>query len=97
MRADKAKVVNEEWDDERIASFLNKAPLGHENPDFSKLVYAYRSMRVEDFARFIAVFVAAGGDVSTPGVDGRCLAEVITPHAKSAPFLEILNLEILKS
>ena len=28
MRADKAKVINEIWDDARIDSFLNKEPMG---------------------------------------------------------------------
>ena len=61
MRADKAKVVDEIWDDERVHSFLAKAPLGpDEDPDFSKLIFAYRSMRVDDFARFIPAFTAAG-------------------------------------
>ena len=34
MRADKQKVVDEVWDDERIRSFLDKGPMGNENHDF---------------------------------------------------------------
>ena len=91
MRADKAKVVDEVWDDERIESFLTKAPFGNENPDFSKLLHAYRSMRASDFARFIPLFVAAGGDVHAKNREGESLAEVIAHHEKSGDFVQILN------
>ena len=91
MRPDKTKVVDEVWDDERIESFLNKAPMGDEDPDFSRLLYAYRSMRVEDFERFIQRFKATGGRVDATARDGRTLAEVITPHAGSGPFLTLLS------
>ena len=40
------------WDDERITSFLTKEPLGDEPEDFSRLLHAYRSMRVDDFRVF---------------------------------------------
>ena len=53
MRADKIKVIDEVWDDARIDSFLDKEPLGDEPADFSKLLNAYRSMRVEDFGIFL--------------------------------------------
>ena len=91
MRADKAKVVDEVWDDQRIQEFLDKAPLGSENPAFSQLLYAYRSMRAEDFARFIAAFEARGGDINTPSNAGLTLRQTIEPHRKAAPFLAILD------
>ena len=91
MRPDKAKVINEIWDDARIAEFLHKAPLGQETAEHSKLLYAYRSMRPEDFERFVTAYVAQGGDVHAPNTAGQSLAEVISAHKKAAPFLEILN------
>ena len=90
MRADKAKVVDEVWDDARIESFLAKEPLGSTPADHSKLLYAYRSMRVEDFARFIERFKAAGGDVEATNEHGETLQDIITNHSKSAPFREVL-------
>lgn len=90
MRPDKAKVVDEVWDDERIASFLDKGPMGDEAAEFSILLYAYRSMRAEDFARFIDKFKAGGGNVQAKDNAGRTLAEVIADHAKAGPFREIL-------
>lgn len=90
MRPDKAKVVDEVWDDARIESFLDKGPMGDENAEFSVLLHAYRSMRAEDFALFIEKFKAKGGRVDAKGKDGRTLGEVIALHAKSKPFQEIL-------
>ena len=91
MRPDKAKVVDEIWDDARIESFLSKGPMGDEKGDFSSLLHAYRSMRAEDFARFVNMYKARGGQVDVKGRDGRTLLEVIASHAKSAPFVEILT------
>ena len=91
MRPDKAKVVDEVWDDERIASFLSKGAMGDTPEDHSRLLHAYRSMRVEDFARFLAQFKAQGGDPNALDQEGRTLAEIISSHAKSAPFIELLN------
>ena len=90
MRPDKAKVVDEVWDDERIDAFLSKPPMGNENPEFSQLLHAYRSMRVEDFSVFLQRFQAAGGNVSARANDGRTLAESIAHHAKAQPFLDLL-------
>lgn len=91
MRPDKAKVVDEIWDDERIESFLSKAPMGDENPDFSRLLHAYRSMRVEDFARFLARYKDQGGDIGVTDKSGRTLAQTIQSHSKSAEFLKVLT------
>lgn len=91
MRADKAKVVDEVWDDARIESFLNKEPMGVTPGDHSKLLYAYRSMRPEDFDRFLTRFKKAGGDVNAANEHGETLLEIIANHTKSGPFQAILR------
>ena len=91
MRADKAKITDEVWDDERIHSFLNKPALGQEPEQYSQLLFAYRSMRAEDFARFVHAFVEAGGDLNTQNKDGLSLHEVIASHAQAKEFLTILQ------
>ena len=91
MRPDKAKVVDEIWDDARIEGFLDKPPLGDEPADFSRLLYAYRSMRAEDFARFIDRYVALGGDIHAPDRQGISLTEHIQAHRKAEPFLKVLS------
>ncbi len=92
MRPDKKAIVDEVWDDARIEGFLHKPPMGdRENPDFSILLYAYRSMRVEDFARFLPLFKAAGYDLDARGRDGQTLRELLLSHRKAAPFVEVLD------
>ncbi|MFM7121876.1 MAG: PA4642 family protein [Gammaproteobacteria bacterium] len=91
-RPDKQQVIDEIWDEERIAAFLHKAPLTPgENPDFSVLVYAYRSMRPADFGRFIQLYRSAGRDISARGSAGLTLRETIAGHRLAAPFLEIIG------
>lgn len=92
MRPDKEKVVDEVWDDERIRSFLHKLPMGEQTSgDFSALLYAYRSMRPEDFARFVELFAADGRDLRATSNDGQTLAQVIVAHRHAQPFLDILQ------
>jgi len=92
MRPDKQQIIDEVWDDARIRGFLDKAPLGDgEDPDFSALLYAYRSMRPEDFAIFIDLFLAAGRDLNARGRLGATLLETIAGHRHGAPFREILE------
>ncbi len=91
MRKDKSKVVDEVWTEERIRSFLDKqAPVGHD-PDYHALLTAYRAMRAPDFARFVAMFRAAGRDVAARGPEGATVAEVIARHRQGDPYLAALR------
>ncbi|NCF45138.1 MAG: hypothetical protein GWP70_10010 [Proteobacteria bacterium] len=91
MRADKAKVIDEIWDDARIDSFLDKQPLGDEPADYSQLLHAYRSMRLEDFEKFLRRYRARGGNPAAPNKDGIALADVIKDQRQAGPFLALLN------
>ena len=91
MRADKAKVINEIWDDARIESFLNKEPMGDEPAEFSQLLFAYRSMRVGDFELFLQRFKDTGGDINTTNKAGQRLRNIVASHQKSADFLALLD------
>ena len=92
MRPDKAKVVDEVWDDVRIESFLNKSPMGDEaSVDYSVLLNAYRSMRSDDFSRFIDKFIASGRDLDACSNAGLTLAQTIEGHRHAAPFNAILD------
>ena len=92
VRPDKQKVVDEVWDDVRIRGFLDKAPLGEGvDPDHSALVYAYRSMRPEDFKVFIEHFTGAGRDLDARGEAGETLMELIANHRRAEPFRRILE------
>jgi hypothetical protein len=92
MRPDKEKVIDEVFDDERIRSFLDKAPMGNEpDVDFSALLYAYRSMRPGDFARFVELFLDAGRNLQARSRDQQTLADIIREHRHGEPFLDILK------
>jgi hypothetical protein len=91
MRPDKQKVVDEIWDDARVESFLHKAPPQDENPDYSVLLNAYRSMRPADFARFLTMYVAAGRDPGARGQQGETLRETIARHQRAGPFRDLLE------
>ncbi|MEE4300533.1 MAG: PA4642 family protein [Pseudomonadales bacterium] len=91
-RRDKAKVIDEVWDDDRIRSFLARESGGAGvHPDHARLLAAYQGMRDGDFRRFLAMFVAAGGDVDARDPRGRSLADVIVRHRHAGPFLDALE------
>ncbi len=92
MRPDKKKVINEVWDTKRIKSFLDKPPMGHEaNPDYSILLFAYRSMRADDFAEFIGYYQAEGHDLAAQSNAGETLLQTICTHRHAQPFMDILE------
>ena len=97
MKKDKAKVLDEVWNDDRVKSFLGKttprqsgSPLPGDG-DFYVLRHAYQSMRPGDFDRFLRFYAAEGRDVRAKDGKGRTLAEAITGHANATPFIELLN------
>lgn len=91
MRKDKAKVLDEVWDDARVASFLELRPGPGTDPDYHVLLTAYRSMRAEDFARFIPMFVAAGRNLDACGPEGTSLLAEVSSHRYGAPYAETLR------
>ena len=91
MRKDKAKVLDEVWDDARVASFLEPRPGDGDYTDYRLLLRAYQSMREADFARFIPMFVDAGRDVNASGPDGRTVADEIREHRYGGPYLDTLT------
>lgn len=91
MRPDKKKVVDEIWDDERIASFLEKQPPAGESADYFALHTAYQSMREADFDRFLTLFCRAGRDVNATSVAGRSIKSVVSEHRHGGEFAELLT------
>lgn len=91
MRADKKKVVDEVWDDHRIASFLDKDTMGDESADFSILLNAYRSMRADDFARFLPRYLESGRSLDARDLHGKTLLATVREHRNSAEFAALLT------
>lgn len=81
----------EEWNDARIASYLDRLPPAGENADFHVLMTAYKHMRADDFARLLQAFTAAGRDVHARNRDGRSLLDLLREHPQSADFVNLLS------
>ena len=91
LRKDKKKVVGEPMTDEQVRAFLHGEPEAGVDPDFHLLLRAYRSLREEDFARFLDYFRAEGRNLEARDPKGRTLAEVIAAHGKSEGYLALLR------
>ena len=92
MKRDKEKVVDETWDDEHVASFLRKVPPDLPgDPDFHVLLFAYQSMRADDFARFLDFYVDAGRDVTAKNGNGMTVASYLSRHAMAGPYIDLLE------
>lgn len=90
-RPDKAKVIDEIWDEARVASFLDATPPADgPDPDFFALWKAYQGMRVGDFRRFLVMFSAAGRNLDALDERGRTLTTFIAPHRHAAEFIAAL-------
>lgn len=90
-RPDKTKVIDEIWDEDRVASFLHAQPAAPgPDADFFVLWKAYQGMRIGDFRRFLALFTAAGRDLDAVNERGETLATFIAPHRHAAEFIDAL-------
>ena len=81
----------EEWNDARIASYLDRLPPTGENTDFHVLMTAYKHMRAYDFQRLLQVFQAAGRDVHAKNLEGRSLLDIVREHPQSGEFVQLLS------
>jgi hypothetical protein len=91
MRKDKEKVVDEVWTDARVKGFLNVRPHDEVEEDFHMLLKAYQSMRVEDFAKFIAYFLKDGRSLNSTNPGGESVLKIIGEHRKSGAYADILR------
>ena len=85
------EVRNEEWSDERLSAFLALEPPAGLPADYNILLKAYRGMTAELFARFVALFVAAGHDLNVTLEDGSTFLDLVSQHRKSTEYARILK------
>ena len=90
-RKDKKKVIGEPMTDEQVKVFLQGEPEAGVDRDFHLLLRAYRSLRIEDFERFLAFFSDAGHNLGATDPQGRTLAEAIAHHGTAHPFVQALE------
>lgn len=89
---DKPKVIGEEWDDERIRSFLFVSAWDQRlSVDYQVLLKAYEAMRAADFERFLDFFVEAGRDPNGRDARGRTLLDRISRHRRGVEYTASLR------
>ena len=91
LRKDKQKVIGEAMTDEQVRAFLQGEPEAGVDPDYHLLQRAYRSLREEDFARFVTFFRSEGRNIDARDPKGRKLAEIIAAHGRAEGYLEALR------
>lgn len=89
---DKPKVLDEEWSDDRVRSFLLLEPFDTSiNADYHVLVRAYESMRAGDFRRFLGFFNEASRDLNALSPDGETILDRISQHRRSVEYVAALK------
>lgn len=91
MRKDKKQVIGDEIGDEPIKLFLAVESVDGSSPSLHKLVKAYRGLRVDDFARFIGFFQAAGYDLNATDAQGRDIVALIADQRQATPYIDLIN------
>lgn len=89
---DKPKVLDEEWSDERVKSFLFITPYDTSvSTDYQVLIKAYQSMRAGDFERFLGFFTEAGRDLNASDGNGQTILDHISEHRRSVDYVGSLQ------
>ncbi|MEO0442695.1 MAG: PA4642 family protein [Pseudomonadota bacterium] len=91
LKKDKEKVLGEDFDDERIKSFLDFEAYGDTNTDYHLLEKAYRGMKADNFSTFVKFFSEAGRDINAKNPQGLSVLQVIKSHRQGADYIEALK------
>lgn len=91
MRKDKKQVIGEEIGDDAIKLFLAVEPADDTPPSLHKLVKAYRSLRIDDFERFLTFFKAAGYDLDARDAKGNDFVALIQDQRLAEPYVEAMK------
>ena len=91
MKKDKKKIIGETLSDERIKELLAmKSPAG-ESRSFHILTRAYRTLRQEDFSRFILFYAETGLELNPCNRSGRRFLDVLSRHQHAMPYIQTLH------
>lgn len=91
LKKDKAKVLGEHFDDDRIRTFLNVESYGDLEHDYCALEKAYRGMNAENFATFARFFVEEGHNINASNGEGKTFLQVISSHRHAGEYIEALK------
>ena len=91
LKKDKQKVLGENFDDERIKSFLVfEAPEGVD-VDFHLLEKAYRGMKADNFVTFLKFFNEQGRNINATNPEGKTLLQIVRQHRLGDDYAEALT------
>ncbi|MDG9927686.1 MULTISPECIES: PA4642 family protein [Pseudomonas] len=91
MRKDKKQVIGEEIGDDAIKLFLAVEPADDTPPSLHKLVKAYRSLRIDDFERFLTFFREAGYDLDARDAKGNDFVALIQDQRLAEPYIDAIK------
>ncbi len=91
MRKDKKQVIGEEICDDSIRLFLGVEPADDTPPSLHKLVKAYRSLRIDDFEKFLTFFKDAGYDLDAKDAKGNDFIALIQDQRLAEPYIEAVK------
>ena len=91
LKKDKAKVLDEVLDEQRIQSFLDIKPPTGVDADFNVLEKAYRGMPAEYYGTFLDFFIATGRNIDATNPAGKTLRQIVATHAESQDYLDALD------
>lgn len=90
-RKDKKQVIGEPMTDEQIRAFLHSSQEQGEDQDHHALIRAYRSLRSEDFSRFLGFFTADNRNINATDPAGKTVLAIISAHQQSEDYAEALK------
>jgi hypothetical protein len=90
-RKDKKQIIGEPMTDEQIRAFLQNGAEQGLNEDHHVLMRAYRSLRSEDFSRFLDFFIADNRDINATDQAGKSALAIIQTHQQGEDYAEALK------
>lgn len=91
LKKDKQKVIDEVFDENRLATFLTLRPPEGVDADYNILERAYRGMTADYFDQFLDLFVAEGRQVNATNPSGQTILSVVSQHQQAADYVTALK------
>lgn len=89
-KKDKKVIEDEQRSDDQLRFFLGVQPPAGVDADFHALEIAYRSMKPDEFERFVGFFKADGRNVQAKNPAGETLAQVLSQHRLGSAYIAVL-------
>lgn len=89
-KKDKKVIEDEQRSDDQLRFFLGVQPPAGVDVDFHALEIAYRSMKPDEFERFVGFFKADGRNVQAKNPAGETIADVLRQHRFGSAYIAVL-------